>query len=249
MFSPLAFEQTTIVTNGLVLNLDASDRTSYPTTGTTWRDLSGTGNNGTLTNGPTFNSGNGGSIVFDGVDDYGSFIINFLSLGYTQITVETWFKPTTTGAVMIFENSPNWNANPGGFGLAINVDGNNPNPNLCHTAYWNGGNITARNYAFTCGTTNYSCHVNIYSNISDPTGRLTYVNGNLLSYTSTGGFPTSTATSTGSSFGNFTTYLSSRGGSTVFFNGNTAVIRLYNRKLTSSEITKNFQATRARFGI
>ena len=74
--------QGNIVTNGLVLNLDAANPRSYPPAynGTTWFDLSGNSNNGTLTNGPTYNTGSGGSIVFDGVDDYGSFIINFLSL-------------------------------------------------------------------------------------------------------------------------------------------------------------------------
>ena len=50
-----------IVTSGLVLALDAANRNSYPRTGTSWYDLNGT-NNGTLTNGPTFNAGNGGRI-------------------------------------------------------------------------------------------------------------------------------------------------------------------------------------------
>jgi len=59
-----------IVQDGLVLELDAADKNSYPGSGTTWRDLSGNANNGTLTNGPTFNTGSAGSIVFDGVDDY-----------------------------------------------------------------------------------------------------------------------------------------------------------------------------------
>lgn len=59
-----------IVTNGLVLSLDAADRNSYPRTGTTWRDLTQNRYIGTLTNGPTFNTNNGGAIVFDGVDDY-----------------------------------------------------------------------------------------------------------------------------------------------------------------------------------
>jgi hypothetical protein len=58
-----------IIKDGLVLYLDAANTKSYPTTGTTWSDLSGNGNNGTLVNGPTFSSGNNGSIVFDGVDD------------------------------------------------------------------------------------------------------------------------------------------------------------------------------------
>ena len=59
-----------IVTDGLVLLLDAGNTKSYPGTGTTWTDISRNGNNGTLTNGPTFDSANGGSLVFDGVDDY-----------------------------------------------------------------------------------------------------------------------------------------------------------------------------------
>ena len=57
-----------IVTDGLVLCLDAANKDSYPGSGTTWSDLAGS-NNGTLTNGPTFDSGNGGSLVFDGVND------------------------------------------------------------------------------------------------------------------------------------------------------------------------------------
>ena len=59
-----------IVTDGLVLCLDAGDKMSYPGAGTTWTDLSKNKNNGTLTNGPTFDSANGGSIVLDGTNDY-----------------------------------------------------------------------------------------------------------------------------------------------------------------------------------
>ena len=61
-----------IVTDGLVLCVDAASKRSYPGTGTTWTDLKG-GNNGTLTNGPTFSSANGGSVVFDGTNDYTNF--------------------------------------------------------------------------------------------------------------------------------------------------------------------------------
>jgi hypothetical protein len=81
-----------IVTNGLVLCLDAAKRDSYPGVGTVWNDISGFRNNGVLTNGPTFNSGNGGSIVFDGVDDYvllnSNQALNFSS----SFTLSVWFK-------------------------------------------------------------------------------------------------------------------------------------------------------------
>jgi hypothetical protein len=83
-----------IVTSGLVLALDAADRNSYPGSGTTWTDVSGNGNNGTLTNGPTFSNN---SIVFDGVDDYvvvGSF--NQLPTGSSARTVNIWFNPNIT---------------------------------------------------------------------------------------------------------------------------------------------------------
>ena len=59
-----------IITSGLISALDAADRNSYPGSGTTWTDISGNNNNGTLTNGPTFSSTNGGAIVLDGADDY-----------------------------------------------------------------------------------------------------------------------------------------------------------------------------------
>ena len=59
-----------IITSGCVLSLDAADKLSYKGSGTSWYDLSGNSNTGTLTNGPTFSAGNQGNIVFDGVDDY-----------------------------------------------------------------------------------------------------------------------------------------------------------------------------------
>jgi len=81
-----------IVTDGLVLALDAGNTKSYPGSGTTWYDLSGNGNNGTLTNGPTYSSVNGGSIVLDGTNDY----INFSSFvnPYSE-TVIVWARSAT----------------------------------------------------------------------------------------------------------------------------------------------------------
>lgn len=81
-----------IVTQGLVLDLDAAKRESYPGTGTSWNDISGNNSNGVLTNGPTFSFTDYGSIVFDGVNDYvdcGN--ASTLSLS-TQGTVSAWVK-------------------------------------------------------------------------------------------------------------------------------------------------------------
>jgi hypothetical protein len=63
MATQYAFGQ--IVTNGLVLSLDAADKNSYPGSGTVWSDLSGNNNNNTLVATPTFSSANGGSLVFN----------------------------------------------------------------------------------------------------------------------------------------------------------------------------------------
>jgi hypothetical protein len=62
-----------IVTDGLVLCLDAANPKSYPGSGTTWTDLSGNGNNGTLVNGVGYSGSNLGSLSFDGSNDYIQF--------------------------------------------------------------------------------------------------------------------------------------------------------------------------------
>jgi len=71
--------------NGLVLCLDAANPKSYPGSGTTWTNLLGTGNNGTLVNGATYSSANGGVIALDGVNDYISIPINLSTSTYTII--------------------------------------------------------------------------------------------------------------------------------------------------------------------
>jgi len=63
------FAGPNIVTDKLILHLDAANTESYSGSGTTWTDMSDKGNDGTLTNGPTFSSDNMGSIVLDGTDD------------------------------------------------------------------------------------------------------------------------------------------------------------------------------------
>jgi len=89
-----------IITSGLVLYLDAGNTSSYSGSGTTWTDLSGNNNHGTLINGPTYSSTNGGSLVLDGSNDYIDFG-NSASLsaigGTTNITVSGWAYYTAYG--------------------------------------------------------------------------------------------------------------------------------------------------------
>ena len=91
-----------IVTDGLVLNLDAGWYPSYSGSGTTWKDIKDS-NNGTLTNGPTFSTDGGGCIVFDGVDDYvdGNFTSNLT--GILNVTACAWVNiiSNTGGSAII----------------------------------------------------------------------------------------------------------------------------------------------------
>ena len=60
----------TIIPDGLILHLDAANTKSYPGSGTVWKDLSGNGRDGTLIDGVGYSTDNGGTLVFDGTDDY-----------------------------------------------------------------------------------------------------------------------------------------------------------------------------------
>jgi hypothetical protein len=98
-----------IVTDGLVLSLDAADRNSYPGSGTNWVDLSGNGSNGTLTNGPIFSSTNGGSIVFDGTNDF-ALINNPSTIRNQNFTISVWINPalqqnTTIISIIDFDHA------------------------------------------------------------------------------------------------------------------------------------------------
>jgi hypothetical protein len=93
-----------IVTSGLVLCLDAANKLSYRGSGTTWTDLSGNNNTGTLTNGPTFSNANGGCIVFDGVDDY----VSIPDINFTAATIDIWIYINAYGvggSVFVYQSS------------------------------------------------------------------------------------------------------------------------------------------------
>ena len=82
-----------IVTDGLVISLDAADRNSYPGSGTVWRDMSGRGNNATLVNSPTFNTSNGGVIVLDGTDDTISTEVSITTLAaLSNFSMDCWMS-------------------------------------------------------------------------------------------------------------------------------------------------------------
>ena len=224
-YSPL------IVTDGLVMYLDAANPKSYPGTGTTWTDISRNGRNGTLVNGPTFNSANNGSIVFDGIDDY----VNFGTIsggvgGSSAATMELFINMTfPAGLQQIFGFRDN-----AGFDFFFLV-------------FSGGGTeFRARNSAGTYYDLNPS--ISAYSgkwtqiNFSvGPSGRRVYVNGNLLDSnpTWTGSFGNTSPLS----LGNYQI------GNIWFATGKVGTVKLYNKELSQAEITQNYNATKTRYGL
>lgn len=238
----------TIVTNGLVLALDAGDRNSYPGTGTTWRDLSGNNNNGTLTNGPTFSSANLGSIVFDGVDDYASFAGG--SLGYSpgitgELSLEVWcnltgpfssYPPTLTALGGIFGQGY-FNGTIGwGLGMSRGATG----PYVVSFQVRNVGTIVEPTGSFITGSWNHFVGSFTRNNFS----RI-YVNGTLASSVSSTSLNGLTLTP------NFNDAAIGYANSNNPFRigGRVATARLYNKPLSSSEVLQNYNATKTRFGL
>jgi hypothetical protein len=234
-----------IVTDGLVLYLDAANAKSYPGSGTTWFDISGNNNHVTLYNGVNFSSENGGYLIFDGTNDYAASINNINLTSYDYIAVEVFYKCNSSIVAMIFEHTADWNSNPGGFGLATNSNGGASVNNCNHT---NHNTEVARNYLVTNNSI-WSNNLNLYSKISDSTGRLTYVNGGLVDFSSLNGYPTSTITSPGGQFANAIFYIGSRAGSIIPFNGNISSLKMYGIKLPSQEILQNYNTIKTRFGL
>ncbi|GAB2626456.1 choice-of-anchor Q domain-containing protein [Belliella aquatica] len=108
-----------LVTEGLILHLDAGNPASYSGAGNVWNDISGYGNHGTLVNGVNYTSANSGALVFDGVNDY--FVTNNnLDISNTdKITMQIIFKTASINTEMVLEHSIDWNSN-NSFGVISN---------------------------------------------------------------------------------------------------------------------------------
>jgi hypothetical protein len=215
-----------IVTNGLVLALDAADRNSYPGSGTTWTDLSGRGNNGTLTTGPTFSSSNGGSIVFDGTDDFIDFTSDSNLLPTAGLTVSAWIKTTVADRWIVTKTSSS-TVN----GYALNVSG----AGLAGFAVNNAG-------ASTSAVITTGAWINLVGTWTPSTSIRMYRNG-VLDSTNTTSIPASIIEPS------YTIEIGRRPNGPDYWNGNIAQVSIYNRALTASEVSQNFNALRGRFNI
>lgn len=228
-----------IVSDGLKLNLDAAQRRSYPTTGTTWTDLSGNAYNGTLAGSspPTYNSLNGGSISFSG----GSFNVRYIS--EYSIPASFWNAGSWTASVWVKFNivgsPPNQDNSIIGHGVVATTS------NMLHLGE------RARKVQFgmygndLTGLTTLSAGVFyniVWTYNSSSFLKQIYVNSIFdTSVTGTAYTGTGTGTRLGSySITNF---------GALNLNGNLYTVQLYNKVLSAAEVSQNYNATKSRFGL
>jgi hypothetical protein len=211
-----------IITSNLVLCLDAANSKSYPGSGTTWFDLSGNENNGTLVNGVGYNSGNGGSLVFDGVDD-------FVSIGNIgspqQFTCSFWVIPTE-----------------------LNKDAGNNFRRILVSSVSNNFILIEQNGAISfrvpgVSTVNYtagSVSLNTWSQVTcvyNQNHRIIYQNGNFVQQNQIGTGTVNLGT------------IQITDVSAQIFKGNISNFNIYNRALTPQEINQNYNVLKSRFGL
>lgn len=214
MRSMAAPSSNSIITSGLIMNLDAGNPSSYTGTGTTWTDLSGNGNNGTLVNGVGYSSANGGTMVLDGVNDYVS--TNVQSLNNNPYSLSMTFKISSfNGSDMRLFGAYSGSTDQ----LAAGFNGT-------QLWLWNGGFY---NPSFNASAnTVYTIDI-----VHSASANLIYVNG---AYNSTVSF-SSYFNNLG--FGN--PYVNSYG---AYFRGSIFSAKLYNRALSASEVLQNHNASK-----
>ena len=216
-----------IVTSGLLLALDAADKLSYRGSGTTWRDLSGNNNTGTLTNGPTFSGANMGSIVFDGTNDCVTLAINSLfNFGTGDFSIFCWIK---SSKVSDFSTIFALDDGALGTGIILYIT---VTTGVFRTWVANVFQNTAASIAN--GTWNYV-------GITRSSGTVyQYINGiQVGSFASAG----SVRTNQIPRFGNYDS------SNSYMYQGNIAVSQIYNRALTATEVLQNYNATKGRYGL
>ena len=224
-----------IVTNGLVLALDAADRNSYVSGSTTWRDLSGNGVNGTLLNSPTFNSSNGGSIVFDGTNDYVDLGDNKLGVEVQDKSGCAWIYQTTTTATVAGIIDKDFETNLttyGGWGFWITSTNK--------MSFWLQGNKDLTDTG-TSITNNAWQHISFSYN-STAKAVSFYLNGIFTSTITNATIVEKISNTTPLKLGAI------RAGSN-FFTGRIATALVYNRQLTAVEIAENYNAQKSRFNL
>jgi len=227
------FQGQQIVTNGLLLNLEAANKDSYPGTGTTWTNVATNAYNGTLYNGTSFRPNqNGGTIILDGVDDYVASSVNSALGNVATVVMLCYGTPSATDRMY---------CSFGGYDV-----------------YYYGG-TNSRSLVFNTGNGDgYGC-----TGISDATisglNMYTFVFRTDVSYSNNQIWINTTQQSISQQFGTENPGLRTFTIGNFHIGGwvyggyypNIGVLStlVYNRQLSSTEITQNYNAFRAKFGF
>ena len=224
-----------IVTEGLVLCLDAADRASYSGSiegGTlaTWTDLGGNGLDGTIS-GAVFNSGSGGNIVFDGTNDYVSLaaIGSNYYFGRTDFSVEVWVKTTSDGRNIALHRN----------GAVTRYTLLEIDSNAARLLMWK----HPASYSIGAGTSTINddkWHHIVGTRIESVPAVYIYVDGALEG----SGADNALDAPESSNW-----YLASQVGGDKFMDGSISSFKIYNKALTSKEVLQNYNAQRGRFGV
>ena len=221
----------TYVTSGLLFYLDAGNATSYPGSGSTWTDLAGSGLTTTLYNSPTYSSANGGYLAFaPGSSQYGQTSASLATLSSWSLEVWHYYTATNTGSLPCIITEV-WSSTPINFTLG---SGSGSTSSL-QVGYFNNGWFTTTG-SYSLPSVGWYHIVGTY----DGANLKLYVN-NVLTQTSA-----STTASVSSALG---IRFMRRWDNPEYWGGYLAIIRIYNRALSATEVTTNYAASKARFGL
>lgn len=235
------YANSQLVTNGLILALDAGDRNSYPGSGTSWTDLSGNGNHGTLVNGPTYSSTNGGSIVFDGSNDYMS-VSSLANTSFPQDkgTISIWYNIQSTGGLVSDDDKGIFDSFDGGRDHIFIR--NYFNPSFVIQVGFNYIPLSGVSYAYV---SNHNITVDAFHNIV-----VTYVTGSSSSVkVYLDGVLANSGTISNSSWRPTGQFVGFGSYQPQAMQGKGSIIHLYNRDISATEVLQNYNAQKSRFGL
>ena len=230
-----------IVTQNLVLNLDAGDINSWSGSGTSWNDLSGQGNHATLVNGPSFGYGSGGYFNFDGTNDYAA--LPAIDLTGNEVTFAVWTKTTYQGNVssLIFLGDSSHASG----GRILNIH-TMPFSNVYYyfdKGYWASGVYQGYDRLNgTMGSSDWSGWRHWVFTANASTGSMKIYNNGTL-------FDSSTGNTRPLSNANGDIRRIARSNGTQTYQGEISNLQIYKKELSASEVTQNFDATKSRFGL
>jgi hypothetical protein len=240
-----------IVTDGLVLNLDAGNNASYPGAGTTWTDLSGHNNNGTLQYGVSYSSQNQGSLVFNGKEFNGpnnSVIVPPINFGMNSYSINVWLNPKQNNILNVFTGYGRRQVAQGGWWIGFDNRFNN-NPNGITMAV---ADLVDHHKAVNTPTFQYSANqwilvTGIFDRSASSDGIIKiYANGVLLDTTplsdNTGSLTEITYSPDPICIGEYDNHRNE-----IFYEGKISVYQIYDRALSASEVLQNYNALKGRY--